>query len=256
MWNQIYLEYTTFLLIFTRVMAIVLFNPVTGRRNVPVIIKAGLSFLIAVIINSAVQVSVPEFAGIPQFFFAALKEVLIGFSIAVIMNMFISVVAVAGEMIDVQIGLGMSRMYDPSSNISLSFTGTLFNVMFMLTFFACDGHLTLVRMMDLSFRVLPPGFTGIGTQLGSYLPELFANIIAMGFKIALPFIAAELILELAQGILMRSVPQVNVFSIGIQLKLIMGLVVLMLLIPTLAGLMNTLTTRMFEEVENSLSLWT
>ena len=222
--------------------------------RVPTQIKIGLAFFITVIVTNVIPYKVLRFAGIADFMFAALKELLIGFAVGFIFQMFMSVILTAGEMIDLQIGVGMSKVYDPQSNVSMPVSGSIFNLLFILIFFSSNGHLTFVRIMALSFEVVPAGTQLFNPDFSRYIVELFGSILVLAVKLAFPVIAIELITEAGLGVLMRAVPQINVFVAGLQLKILIGLVVIILMLPGAAGLFDNIINSMFESINRALNL--
>ncbi len=254
MWELVFSNYLLFLMVLTRMMGMVLFNPVFARRQVPTQIKIGLAFFITVIVTNVIPYKVLRFAGIADFMFAALKELLIGFAVGFIFQMFMSVILTAGEMIDLQIGVGMSKVYDPQSNVSMPVSGSIFNLLFILIFFSSNGHLTFVRIMALSFEVVPAGTQLFNPDFSRYIVELFGSILVLAVQLAFPVIAIELITEAGLGVLMRAVPQINVFVAGLQLKILIGLVVIILMLPGAAGLFDNIINSMFESINRALNL--
>ncbi|OJU14284.1 MAG: flagellar biosynthetic protein FliR [Clostridiales bacterium 43-6] len=254
MWDYIFTNYLFFLMVFTRMSGMILFNPALGRKNVPAQLKIGLAFFISMIVTSTIGDKTIYFRGIPDFVFACFKELLIGFVVSFLFQMFLSSLLIAGELIDLQLGTGMSKVYDPSSNVSMPISGSVFNFMYMLLFFAGNGHLTFIKIMSLSFQILPAGTQLINFEVGSFVVGLFGNILILAVKLALPVIAIEFITEIGLGVLMRSVPQINVFAVGLQVKLLIGLVVIILILPGIAGLFDNMTNSMFEQIEKSLRI--
>ena len=116
-----------FLLVFMRMSGAILFNPVFGRRNVPVILRGGLSLLVAFVITTALGAPSVAVTSYVQLFGCALLELLVGFLLGTVLSALFSVVLIAGEMIDLQMGLSMATIYDPHSHIQMPIVGTFFN---------------------------------------------------------------------------------------------------------------------------------
>lgn len=254
MWDMVFEKYNIFLMVFTRISAMILFNPALGKKNIPVAIKMGLSFLTAVIITGTLPDINLQFAGIPDLIIACLKELLIGFAVSFIIQMFLSTMLIAGEITDLQLGVGMSKIYDPQSNVSMPVSGSIYNLLFMLVFFAGNGHLTLIKIISLSFRILPPGPTILNFGFGDFIVQLFANILILAVKLSLPIVAIEIIAEIGTGVLMRAVPQINVFVLGLQLKLLIGIIMIIFILPNVAGMIDSMIGTMFTNIEKALSL--
>jgi flagellar biosynthetic protein FliR len=160
----------------------------------------------------------------------------------------------AGEVIDMQLGFSMSKIYDPGSGTSIALSATLLNLILTLMFFLSGCHLTLIRMLVLTFRILPPGTALLGAGAAGYMVSLFGQFLTAALKLALPVIAAELLAEFGMGVLMRAAPQINIFSVGLQLRVILGFVLLLLMIPALARAMDALTVYTFEKMAYAIKL--
>lgn len=249
MWDNLFNNYILFLMIFARVAGMILFNPVFGRGNIPGLAKMGLCFFICIILVGILPPSVPPAAqNLLVFMLLCVKELFIGFFAGFIMQLFLTVLILAGDFSDLQLGVGMAKIYDPQSHISMSLIGSVFNIFYLVLFFAAGGHLTFLKIIFYSFDILPLGSAWINPQCGEFIALLFGNILILAIKLALPVIAVEVATEMSLGILMRTVPQINVFAVGLQLKLLVGLVFIALIFPGFFVFFDTLTDTMFQTI--------
>ncbi len=253
MWDRFFDNYLLLLMVFTRMSGMLLFNPLLGKKNVPAFIKMGLALCIAVIITPTLSGKTMAFTNTMSFLLAAGKELFIGFCVSYLLSMFLSSALMAGELIDMQLGVGMSRIYDPQSNVSMPLSGTIYNIMFSLMFFISNGHLTLIKIIALSFNILPPGPGLINLESGGTVILLFANFLVLAVKMAIPIMTIELLCEAGMGVLMRTVPQINVFVIGLQLKLLVGLFIIILLLPGTSTMIDAATDHLFTNMQQLLS---
>ena len=148
-------NYMLLLLVFARMSGALLFHPLLGRRNVPAIAKIGLALLASILLTPVLTVPPPVFTSTISFMLSVLKEMVVGYVLGFVMNLFLSFVLMAGEVMDMEIGLGMGKIYDPQSSVSMPVTGTVFNLMITLIFFFSNGHLTLIRILANSCQVFP-----------------------------------------------------------------------------------------------------
>lgn len=243
-----------FLLVLTRISGAILFNPFLGKKNIPAIAKIGLSLVITVGITPSLLELSPKIDSAVVFIVVIIKELLVGLGMGMLMQVFSSVVFIAGESVDLQLGIGMGRIYDPQSNVSMSATGSIYNILFTLLFFASNGHLTLIKIVIETFKICPPGSDIFNFKAGSYVFLLFGDVIILAIKLALPVIAIELLTEAGLGVLMRIVPQINVFSVGLQVKLAVGFTVVLLTLPLVSRILDNSITSMFEKVEEGIRL--
>lgn len=223
-------ELTLFLYIIARMSGLVLFNPILGRRGMPGTFRAGLILILAVPVAAVTEQTVPVPDQIIELAVRILMELGLGFVLGMVMNFFFYIPQLAGEVVDTQMGMTMAKTYDPSSQNSLSVTANLLNTLMMLLFFAANGHNTLLRILLTSGEVVPFGAVSVGTQIPSAMLELFLECTLLAVKMSMPILAAELLGQVGMGVLMKVIPQINVFAINIELKVIIGLLLLLMLI--------------------------
>lgn len=249
-----YAKFLQFLLVFTRMTGALLLNPFFTRRSVPVIAKVGLSLLLAIVTAPTLTGPAPTFPTQLSFMLALLREMLLGYALGLVMNLFLSWVLVAGEVMDMEMGTNVSKIYDPQSGVSMPVSGTALNILITLIFFASDGHLTLIKILATSLRMFPPGPTMVSFRVGQHIALLMGDILILTLKLAMPVLTIELLTEAGQGILMRIVPQVNVFVVGIQLKIGIGIAVVVLALPAMARLIDATLSEMFVQLQKSLTM--
>ncbi len=232
---------------------LVFFNPIFGRSSIPVIVKIGLSLGLALNTTAVYQgVFVQDYSAIETFLSMA-KEFAVGFAIGYVVNIFMAVFHLAGEVMDLQMGYSMATMYDPSSNSNISVTGNLVTIMFTLLFFITDSHLNLMVVASKSYSVIPIGMSGLSKECGVYAIELFGNMFTYAVQLAIPIIVVEVVVEVAVGILMKMVPNINVFVVNLQLKMIAGFVALFTLIPVIVKFLSKLNEIMMEDIRTMIT---
>ncbi|WP_326910429.1 flagellar biosynthetic protein FliR [Sedimentibacter sp. MB31-C6] len=248
-------DLTYFLLILVRMSSCVFFNQIFGRGNLPVMFKTSLSVFLAITVynvlppgNDIIINSVLQYAII------ILKELFIGFLIGYIVSMFFSIVVIGGKAMDLQIGMSMAQLYDPNSQVSMGISGSFLNAFTILLFFSVGGHLSLIQIFITSCKLISIGKFTIPQNLFLNMVEMMTQILTLAAKLALPIIAVEIISEAGIGILMKAIPQIQVFSVNIQLKMIVGFLLLIILVPTFSSFIHNMLTVMFETIEKSLSL--
>ena len=246
-------NFLLFLLVFARMSSALLFHPFFGRRNVPAITKIGLALLAAVLLTPVLRVAQPVFPTTVSLMLALLKEMLVGYALGFLMNLFMTWVLMAGEVVDMELGLSMGRAFDPQSSMSMSASGMLFNLMLTLIFFTSNGHLTLIRILASSCQLFPPGTEFFNLQAGSHLALMLGDMVVLMLKLAMPVLAIELLTEAGMGVLMRIVPQVNVFVAGLQVKIVVGLLIIILALPAAAKLMDASLAQMYTKIQESMA---
>ena len=253
-WNTLLNNHQANILVFARVMGIFAFNPIFSRKNIPSYVKIGASLgLTIIIVTSQGQQSV-EYNSLGSFAVAVLLETLIGFVLGFLTQMFLSTMLVAGDVMDTQSGLGMAKIYDPSSGVQMPLFGSITTYMFVLYFFVTNAHLSYIKIFALSYQIIPLGVQHINTNVGMVIVEYFATILTLSLKLAMPMIVAQLLLEICTGILMKTVPQIQVMAVSMQLKLIFGLLLLYVLAVPMSNFLDTYMNTMMQSLEGILPL--
>lgn len=243
---------TLFLMITGRMTGFVAFNPLFGRRGIPGMVKAGLILLLSITVYSIYpgQLQVPS--GMLVLGFEFLLEMGLGYVLGLVMNLFFYIPLLAGSTIDTQMGLSMGATYDPAIGIQVTATSTLLNVLLMLLFFVSNGHHTLIRVMVNSSQLVPFGQVALGSDLTGVMVELFINCTLLGIKLCMPILAAELLGQVGMGILMKAIPQINVFAINIELKVIIGLGLLLALLTPFSEFLLGVENEMLRAIQRVL----
>ncbi|MBD5118132.1 MAG: flagellar biosynthetic protein FliR [Clostridiales bacterium] len=245
---------TAFLFITARVSGFILFNPILGRANIPVTFRTGMTLVLSVFVASVSTLQVTEPAGLIELCVRLLLEIAVGFLLGIAVNFFFYIPQLAGSMIDTQMGMTMNQMYDPGSSANLSVTGQLLNTLMTLLFFAGGGHLTLLRLFLTSQDVVPLGMVSIGLPAYNLLLELFVECTVLGIKLCMPILVAELIAQVGMGVLMKVIPQINVFAINIELKVIVGLALLLVLVIPFSEFLLQAEAAMLNALHDILTL--
>ncbi|MEA4896427.1 MAG: flagellar biosynthetic protein FliR [Oscillospiraceae bacterium] len=243
-----------FALVFTRIGGMVFFNPILNRRNVPtqfrIALVLGMSLLV---IPTLPAVSEAGFEGF-SFVFALIKELLVGFCFGTVFQIYYYLVFVAGDVIDMGFGISMARVFDPSTNIQTSLSGGFFQILFVVYFFITDCHLIFVRLIVSTFDFIELGAASIGADVGSFIFTQFVSAFALIMHLALPFMAASFVLEIGMGVLMKLIPQINVFSIHFQFKILLGLGLLFLFAMPVTEFVQSYINELFVQMQNLIGV--
>ena len=246
-------QLTLFSLILMRMSGFILFNPILGRRNIPARVKAGFIFILTLAVYSFSIEEVVEAGSTLEFMLLLIKEFMAGYVVGLVMHLFFFIVSFAGYIIDFQMGLSMATVYDPQSNAQMPVTGSLLQTWLILLFFAVDGHLALMRILLTSAEIVPYGGIVVTEGLALRIIDIFLECVEMGLRLAIPMIAAEFLVEMGVGILNKVVPQISIFVINIQMKLIVGMGLLVLLFAPTGEFIEKIMTTMMKSVGGILT---
>lgn len=241
-----------FLLIFVRMTGLFVIAPIFGR-NMPTYVKIGIALTTAILMASVVKVDhIIEINGYLLYAFYIIKEFIVGLVIGFVAYALFTSIYIAGQIIDMQIGFGMVNVFDPVTNIQVPITANLYYMVAMLIFLATNGHHLLIKALYQSFKLVPIASAGMGPNMKDNIIEVFQQMFSIGFKIAAPIVAAILIADVVLGIISKTIPQMNVFVLGMPLKILVGIILIMITIPAFIYIVNMITDKMNIEIFNFL----
>jgi len=221
------LEY--FLLIFVRVTSFIYIAPFFGMTNTPNRVKIGLGLFIAYLINRSISHVQVEYATLFGFATVVLKEAVCGFLIGFGANLCTTVVAFSGHIVDMETGLSMASLFDPTTRQQTSITGVYYNYIVMLMLLISGMYQFLLGALIDSFTLIPINgvILRIDGMVGVML-QFLRDYIIIGFRIALPVFMVIILVNAVLGMLAKVSPQLNMFAVGMQIKILIGTAVLFL----------------------------
>ncbi len=238
-------KFLILLLVFVRMSSLFVITPVFGRREMPSYLKIGLAFFCSYIMVPLLGDVHIEYTSFISFAVIAAKEFLVGIIIGYVSFLVFSALYLTGQIIDMQIGFGMVNVLDPTMNSQIPMTGSFIYLLATLFFLGIDGHHVLLSALFKSYSVLPINGFEFTEAMVNNMTTIFSDVFIIGFKISLPILAAALLSEVALGILSKTVPQMNVFVVGIPLKIGVGLITLYVMIPIFVQIMTVTFDRMY-----------
>jgi flagellar biosynthetic protein FliR len=176
------------------------------------------------------------------------KEILAGLVIGYASTLVFLGVMLAGQVIDFQMGFSIVSLIDPITNLRVSIVGQLKYMISLLVFLTINGHHLLLSALAKSFEVSPLSTFNISQTTADNMVSLFCNLFVIALKIGLPAIGVLLMTTVVLGILARTVPQMNVFIVGMPLKIAVGFVALILILPFLVVYLEQLFNGMPNEL--------
>lgn len=223
---------TAWLWPFIRVSAVVAVAPIFGNRSVPIRVRVG----IAVVLTLVIAPLAPPMPRVDPISITGMvitgQQVLVGLSLGFAVRLVFVVLEIAGQQIAQVMGLGFAAMVDPQNGVSVPVVSQLYLILATLVFLALDGHLLVIEVLAESFLTLPVALNGVDRSgfldLVNHAGWMFSGAVLM----ALPAMAALLMVNLGFGVMSRSAPQLNIFAVGFPATLIFGFVIMLL---TLSG---------------------
>ena len=243
-----------FILMFLRVSALIISSPIFGRKNVPNMLKIAFCVLITYVIFSANPLGTAvSYNGVIDFALLCIKELLFGLVMGFVTTLFFSLVQTAGQVMDMQMGFGMVSVFDVQSNISVPVTGNMLNVILLIAFFGVNGHLKLIYIVRATFSHIPAGQVALNAAIGLVALEVFVLAFLLAINVAMPLIASGMLGEVVLGFIVRAIPQMNVFVVGIPLKMFLGFLILLLILPVFVAFTDVIFRNMFSSIDRMMA---
>lgn len=235
-----------------RVSGVVMIAPVLGAMFVPprarILITMVLAFAMLPVIGS-----VPAYSPLSiQGFLAIGQELLVGIAMGFMLKLAIEAAVLGGQIVSSGTGLSFAMVVDPQMG-GIPLLGRFYLIIATLLMLASNAHLQLIEMLAASFSVLPIGSGGFGAVDARAITE-FAGIMFVGaLKLALPSVAALLMVNVAFGVISRAAPTLNLFAVGFPITLLMGFLIMLMDIPGHGPIWQSQLAETFAAISRLLS---
>lgn len=238
-----------FLLIVVRMSAFVVVAPFYGMTNTPMRVKAGFSLAVSVILFQVVDYKDVTYTGVIGYAGLVVQEAIVGLLIGYFANICSTILNFAGQIIDMEIGFSMVNVLDPVSNIQTTITGNFYSYLVMLMMLISNMHHFLIEAFVHAYDTIGIGEAIFRPDMYRIMVMYMVDYFVIGFRIVLPVFASILLVNVVLAILAKVAPQMNMFVIGIQLKILVGLVILFFMI----GMLRSISDAIFLEMEKMMS---
>ncbi|MBP2654939.1 MAG: fliR: flagellar biosynthetic protein FliR [Firmicutes bacterium] len=245
-----------FLLIFARISGIFTSAPVFGSRNIPVYIKAGLSLILSFTLLplvSSTDIIIPE--SLFPYVLLVVGEFLVGLIFGYVSSFIMYAVQMGGHIMDLQIGYGIINVFDPQQGQQIPLLGNFQYILALLVLLLTNGHHVLISALFSSFRVIPVTGAVFQPELAQFMVDLFVGTFSVAFKISVPILAALVLTDSALGILARTMPQMNIFVVGVPGKIAVGTFALFISLPFYVGFLGVGFNVMYQDIYRLLYLF-
>jgi flagellar biosynthetic protein FliR len=204
--------------------ALIAAAPPFGGMYTPVAVKVGLVVILAVVLAPVVPLS-DGLAGAGLVLVIA-REVLIGFALALAIRLLLAGAELAGQLAGFQLGFAYAATVDPQTGARNNVVASIYANLALISFVGINAHHILLRTLSQSYSTLPVGIGHVGGDMAAVVMRMLGAVFVIGAQLAAPVVIVLLIVELAMGLLTRSVPSLNIMVIGYPLRLIAGLLAL------------------------------
>lgn len=231
-------DFEIFILILMRLATFIFAAPFFNLANTSQRVKIGFSFVMAILVFQLGPEVAYEYTGMFDYAVLVIKECIVGLLLGVMTLFCVQIIIFAGRIIDLDIGLAMSSLFDPTTNSQVGIMGNLYYYTLMLLLIVSGLHRYLVTAIIDTYSVIPIGGVKFNLTIYDTIIRFMSHYFVIGFRIALPVFAAILLLNCILAILARIAPQMNMFVIGMQLKIFVGIAVIFVVIVMLSSVSN------------------
>ena len=231
--NEIYKYISLFFWCFTRIGTAIMTMPVLGTRMLPARIRLMLAIALTVMfIPSCDKYPLIDLLSFNSVIIL-LQQFIIGLAMGLILQLVFQVFLLLGDIIAMQSGLGFAVLNDPNTESTVPIVGQLYIIVASYLFLVFDGHLYFFQLLFGSFQAVPIDVKGLTVESYYQIVHLTSWTLASGVKIAMPAITALLMVNIAFGVMTKAAPQINIFSIGFPIAMLIGISIIGLCLSTI-----------------------
>ena len=246
-----YGDLEVYLLIVVRIMSFIYVCPFFGGNQTPNTVKIGYGLLLSILLYGAVPFYAPSYNTVAGYTVIVLKEAMVGLLIGSSVTLCQQIAAFAGTIVDMQIGLSMVSMMDPSNNQQVTITGSLYSQYLTMALIITGMYQYILHALVDSFTLIPINGAVINSdRMLQVMLDFMKDYIVIGFRICLPIFIITFITNVILGVLAKVSPQMNMFSVGIQIKIIIGLFIMFFTISMLSDAANFIFINMKEMIQD------
>ena len=238
-----------------RIGGLIMTAPLFGSRPVPVRARLAITLALSFVVVPVIAPGIPLVDALsPKGILTIAQQVLIGVFMGFALQLVISAIITAGQIIALQMGLGFSLMVDPQNGAQAPVLSQLYVLMVLLVFLGLDGHLVMIEILTDSFRYLPISDKGLVPDNFWQLVNWASMIFSGAIGIALPAIASLLVVNMSFGIMTRAAPQLNIFAIGFPITMMLGFAVVLLTLPSIIPNSNNMFNQTYHLIQNMFGM--
>jgi len=228
---QLNLWLASFVWPLLRIGAMVVSAPIFSSRQTPVLFRIGLVLVLTWITMPLLPAPPVVDAFSPAAFLMVAQQVLIGVAMGFVLQMVFAALVFGGQVIAYSMGLGFASMMDPQNGVQVPVVSQFYLILATLLFLTLDGHLVLIDLLVQSFRTFPVAVDGFGRNSLMDIVSWGSYMFTGGLLMALPVMAALLLVNLGMGVVTRAAPQLNIFAVGFPITMLFGFVLIWVTLP-------------------------
>ncbi|WLR52351.1 flagellar biosynthetic protein FliR [Bacillus tianshenii] len=248
-------DFPIFLLILVRVSSFFITVPLFSYRNIPSTHKIGLAALMSYLMFFTIDK--PDIAIDGLYIMLVLKEVMVGLLIGLVAYMVTTAIQIAGGFIDFQMGFAIANVIDPQTGVQSPIMGQYLYTFAMLLLLILNAHHLILDGIFYSYRLIPVDQLTIPfgeENIVRFITKMFSTVFLIAFQMAVPVVGCLFLVDVALGIVARTVPQLNIFVVGLPLKILVSFLVLVLVMPIFMMLIQDLFVMMLKTMRGLMEL--
>lgn len=238
-------QFEIFILILMRMASFVYTAPFFNTSGTPQKTKVGFSVFLSILVYSlqGSDISV-SYNGVIGYAALVLEEVAVGLLLGAVTSFCTQIILFSGKIIDMDTGISMAQIYDPTTRMQVGIMGNFYYYLVMLLLIVSGLHRYLVAAIVETYNAIPVGGVKFSSTIYTDILKFVSEYFVIGFRIALPVFAVMLLVNCILAIMAKVSPQMNMFAVGMQMKIMVGFVVLFLTVSLLPSVANFIFTEM------------
>ncbi|MCG7923717.1 MAG: flagellar biosynthetic protein FliR [Candidatus Thiodiazotropha lotti] len=237
-----------------RISAMLLAAPLFSSRQIParlrLVLMMMIAFLVAPTLPEMPSADVLSHSGL----IIMLQQLLIGIMMGFILQMVFGALVFGGQVIAYSMGLGFASMVDPANGVQVPVVSQFYLILATLLFLIFNGHLHAIELVADSFVTMPVAMDGISRNNLIDLVAWGSRLFAGGLIIALPIVGAMLMVNMGMGVVMRAAPQLNIFSVGFPITMLLGFALIWVSLPNAMSVFTDLQDEAFQHLMQTLRI--
>jgi flagellar biosynthetic protein FliR len=229
-----------FVFVLVRVAAILFSIPFLDSQSIPSMVKTGLAIAVTILVIPHVTIMPPSLLDKPvQLIMGLAVETAVGLMIGLIVQLLFMGVQLAGQIIGYQMGIAIANVVDPASSLQIPVLGQFLNIFAMMLFLSLNVHLYFVKALADAFQRIPLWGFHFNRDLFDLIMMFSSNAFVVAVQVAAPVMVALLLTSFALGLIARTVPQMQVFTLSMPINILLGLFILGISLPFFNSYMHS-----------------
>ncbi|WP_434639346.1 flagellar biosynthetic protein FliR [Thermoanaerobacterium thermosaccharolyticum] len=237
-----------FLIVFVRMLGIFILTPLFGTRSLPSMFKIGLAFFTSIIMFDLVKVNI-DANNLYQYVVIVFNEFLVGLLIGLASMVSFSAIYLAGQIIDYQLGFSIVNVLAAGEETQVPLMGNFVYILTLLLFLLINGHHKLFVILFQSYSLIPVGTAFLHSEsINVVFTKIVSDMFVLDFRISAPIVLSTLLTDITLSIISRTIPQLNVFMIGMPIKIFIGIFTLFIMLPMYLAIIDVLFNGMYSDI--------